>query len=70
MVYEHLLGDRNASVIGVSNLNVIWVLGFEIWDFRFGFRKVDLFLSESTIVYFDITRQLPHTALDTGNAGV
>ena len=64
------MGDWNAPVIGVSNLNIIWVLGFEIWDFRFDFRNVDLFLSESTIVYSDITRQPPHTALDTGNAGV
>ena len=59
MIVEHLLSDWNVSVIGISNLNIIWVLGFEIWDFRFVFRKANLFLSESVRVYFDITLQPP-----------
>jgi len=29
------LVDRNVSVIGISDLNIIWVLGFEIWDLGF-----------------------------------
>jgi len=57
MVVERLLSDRNVSVIGISDLNIIWVLGFEIWDFRFVFRKANLFFSESIRVYFDIPLQ-------------
>jgi hypothetical protein len=30
MVVEHLLSDRNFLVIGISDLKIIWILGFEI----------------------------------------
>ncbi len=33
MVVEHLLSDRNVSVVGILDLNIIWVLGFDICDF-------------------------------------
>jgi hypothetical protein len=46
---EHLLRDRNVSVIGISDLDIIWNSGFENWEFRFVFRKANLFLSESTL---------------------
>jgi hypothetical protein len=63
MIVEHLLNDWNISVIGTLNLNIIWVLGLEIWDFKFVFRKANLFLSESVRVYFDITLQPPAPCL-------
>ncbi len=56
---EHLLSDRNVTVIGISDLNIIWILGFDIWDVRFVFRKANLFLSESVRVYLDIALQPP-----------
>jgi len=47
IVAEHLLSDGNVSVIGISDLDIIWDLGFDNWDFRFVFRKVNcLYLSE------------------------
>jgi hypothetical protein len=43
IVAEHLLGDRKVSVIGISDLDIIWDLGFDNWDFRFVFRKANYF---------------------------
>jgi hypothetical protein len=43
MVAGHLLSDRNVSVIGISELDIIWYLGFESWDFRFVFREANYF---------------------------
>jgi len=37
---KHLLSVRKVSVIGISELDIIWDLGFDNWDFRFVFRKV------------------------------
>jgi hypothetical protein len=41
IVAEHLLGDRRVSVIGISDLDIIWDLGFDNWDFRFVFREAN-----------------------------
>jgi hypothetical protein len=43
IVAAHLLSDREVSVIGISDLDIIWDLGFDNWDFRFVFRKVNYF---------------------------
>jgi len=44
---ENLVSDRNVLVIGISNLDIIWKLEFEIWDFRLLFRETNhLYLSQ------------------------
>ena len=43
MVVKHQLSDWNVSVIGISDLNIIWNLGFESWDFKFVFREANYF---------------------------
>jgi hypothetical protein len=43
IVAEHLFSDRKVSVIGISDLDIIWDLGFDNWDFRFVFRKANYF---------------------------
>ena len=43
MVADHLLSDWNVSVIGISDLDIIGDLRFEIWDFRFVFREANYF---------------------------
>ena len=47
MVAKHLLSDRKVSVIGISDLDIIWDLRVESWDFRFVFRKANFFISVS-----------------------
>jgi hypothetical protein len=36
---ERLLSDRNVLVTGISDFDIIWDLGFEIWDFRLVFKE-------------------------------
>jgi hypothetical protein len=55
MIAQHLLSDRKVSVIGISDLDIIWDLGFEIRDFRLVFREANYFLSESARIYFVVT---------------
>ena len=43
MIAEHHLSDRNVSAIGIWDLDIIWDLGFEIWDFRLIFRYPNYF---------------------------
>jgi hypothetical protein len=40
---KHLLSVRKVSVIGIYDLDIIWDLRFDNWDFRFIFRKVIYF---------------------------
>ena len=40
---EHPLSDRNVSVIGISDLDIIWDLGFEIWDLSWFSEKQIIF---------------------------
>jgi hypothetical protein len=39
MVAVHQLSDRNVSLIGISDLDIVWDLGFRIWNFRFVFKE-------------------------------
>ena len=51
---ENLLSDRHVSVIGIWDLDFIWGLGFEIWDFRLVFREANYIFSELVSVDFEV----------------
>ena len=48
------MSDRNVSVIGISDLGIIWDLEFENRDFRLAFREITYFSFKSAIVCFDV----------------
>ena len=50
MIADHLLSDRIVSVIGISDLDIIWDLGFKLV-----FREANYFLPESVRTYYDVT---------------
>lgn len=68
MVVEHLLSDRNVSVIGIWDLDIIWDLGFEIWNFRLVFREANYFYLSQLLSIMILPCSI-RTMLDTGNAG-
>ena len=43
MIAEYLLTNWNVSLIGISDLDIIWELRFGIWDFRLVFRETNYY---------------------------
>jgi hypothetical protein len=43
LIAEHLLSNRNFSVLGILDLDIIWDLAFEIWDFKLVSRETNYF---------------------------
>ncbi len=56
------LSDRNVKVIGISDLDIIWNLGFVNWNFG-SFSEKQIFFYESIRIYFDITLHAPAPCL-------
>ena len=57
---KQILRRLGILIIGISNLNIIWDLGLEIWDFSFAsgksnwifFNKLDLNFDDANAVFF------------------